>query len=61
MLQLYRDNADQWRVGPAGPYALDLNVFNHELREMGILGDERKEWLAKLRLIGQAALHEMKQ
>lgn len=61
VLSLYRDNHDQWRMGPAGPYALDMNVFHAELNDLGIQGEKRQEWKRKLRTISKAAYRELKQ
>lgn len=61
VFSFYRQFHDQWRMGPAGPYALDLPFFISEMKERGIVGEEREIWLFKLRIIANQAQIEMHQ
>lgn len=46
----------QWRVGAGGPIGLDYNVVYRELDDAEIVGDERKELMAAIRVVESAAL-----
>lgn len=59
VFDFYREFCDQWRMGPCGPYALDLPFFVGEMKERGIVGEERADWLNKLRIIARQAKIEM--
>lgn len=60
VLQLYSRNCDQWRVGPSGPYALDLNVIYRDLDDHGITGEDRVAMLTQLRKVVRRAKEMMK-
>lgn len=59
VLHLYRNNSTQWRVSMAGPYALDMSVFHHELDRKKVPEDEYDDMLWKLAIIESAALKHL--
>lgn len=58
-IELFRLYSDQWRLGPNGPVALDLNVFQHHLQRIGVEGDEYETIIAQLGVIQSQALRRM--
>lgn len=58
-LVVYQQNSNQWRMGPAGPYAFDMVVFRHELDRRGLTRERYDEMLWALRTIESAALAEI--
>ena len=59
VLQLFKRNASQWRVGGGGPIGLAYNVLFHELERAGTTGDDFDDAIACMRIIEQAALEEI--
>lgn len=56
---LFVSVANQWRVGGAGPYALDYNVLFHEMDRMGLDREEYDRLFEDIRTMEAAALDVM--
>lgn len=59
VLTLFRMNCTQWRVSMAGPYALDLTVFHHEMDRKKVEEEKYDEMLWMLGVIEAAALKHL--
>ena len=55
-ISIFSRVSTQWRVGAGGPIGLDYNVVYRELDDAEIVGDDRKELMAAIRVIESAAL-----
>ena len=56
VLLLYRQYRSQWRVGMNGPFALDMNVFQHALDRKQVSGEQYDEMIFKLSIVESEAL-----
>jgi Phage related hypothetical protein (DUF1799). len=59
VLHLFMRNATQWRMSMAGPYALDMTIFHHELDRKKVPDEDYDEMLWKLGIIEPAALKKL--
>jgi hypothetical protein len=58
-VQLFRQNATQWRAGVSGPSGLDYNVVFHELDRRGLPPDEYDDLMGSIRVIEEAAMKHL--
>jgi hypothetical protein len=58
-IQLFRNNATQWRVGMGGPVGLDYTVLFHEIDRRNLLPDEYDDLMGCIRVIEEAALKHL--
>lgn len=58
-IQLFQDNATQWRTGAMGVVGLDYTVFFHELDRKGITGEEYDQVMKAIRIIESEALNQI--
>lgn len=61
VLSLFRRNCDQWRVGPNGPFGLDLNVIYTDMAVRNVLPARQEQLLQQLILVKDAALEVLRQ
>jgi uncharacterized protein DUF1799 len=59
VLSLYAKYMTQWRSGFNGPYALDYQIFFHELDRKDVPADEYDDYTDKLSVIESAALKQI--
>lgn len=60
VVQLFWTYNDQWRMGFNGPVSLDMVVFQNALERKKLSDEEYDEWIDKLRVIQQEALHRIR-
>lgn len=56
---LFDSLSSQWRSGPSGVYGLDYNVLYRKMDRMGLSPDRYDELEDEIRILEQAALHEI--